>query len=507
MHSCFVTEVGIYKDAGIQATSTENSRVKPYNSGIVDAKLQQFFERASSELREKRDTSDESSIRHRLIDDGERELLDFLEGQPTRIGFRYAQWANMGVLPPMTAKKDGQWRAPMVFDRWEQSEEDMRRKANGKVDLNQGNGSTTGNVAYNPYFHIRTSPLNDQFTAAYRRPELIVVEGEYPESELTSGYRAEGAKDPVGLLNWHAGGVNGQLAEGTKVQTMLSRYFKPGRIVPWGEVADRIMDTISGQSVTFPINVVPPMLRYELARRGVKFGPISGSVAKKDIPMLSDLIERINGGEYDAGLEGVTDYVDAYNSSSEAKERRVGELSQKLGVPVRVISDPSEIASLPWRMRHSKGWWDGKKGEDPKKSENVIVGLNNNGKHFLVGVHFNQTRRGVEVSDIRGLFPKENAEWLNWISQGKSKWLDKERIQTLIDQQRTNLAEVEYLDLDSVAKVIKTFVNPTIEGGKKLRYGDGSDVSWVSEADSSYSGARFRDGDALMRLVVHRPSP
>lgn len=72
MHSCFVTEVGIYKDAGIQATSTENSRVKPYNSGIVDAKLQQFFERASSELREKRDTSDESSIRHRLIDDGER---------------------------------------------------------------------------------------------------------------------------------------------------------------------------------------------------------------------------------------------------------------------------------------------------------------------------------------------------------------------------------------------------------------------------------------------------
>lgn len=129
------------------------------------------------------------------------------------------------------------------------------------------------------------------------------------------------------------------------------------------EVADRIMDTIRGQSVTFPINVVPPMLRYELARRGVKFGPISGSVAKKDIPMLNDLIERINGGEYDAGLEGVTDYVDAYNSTSEAKERRVGELSQKLGVPVRVISDPSEIASLPWRMRHAKGWWDGKKGE------------------------------------------------------------------------------------------------------------------------------------------------
>lgn len=164
-------------------------------------------------------------------------LLDFLNGQPTRKGYRYAQWANFGVLPPMTAKVDGEWRPPMIFGQWEQSEEGMR-KPNGKADLVQGNGRTTGNVAYNPYFHIRTSPLNDQFTAAYDRPELVVVEGEYPESELTSGYRAPGAKNSVGLMDWHSGSVNGQLSEGTKVQTMLSRYFKPKRIVPWGEVAE-----------------------------------------------------------------------------------------------------------------------------------------------------------------------------------------------------------------------------------------------------------------------------
>lgn len=99
---------------------------------------------------------------------------------------------------------------------------------------------------------------------------------------------------------------------------------------------------------------------------------------------------------------------------------------------------------------------------DKTKSENVIVGLTRDGKQFVVGVHFNQMRRGNEVSDIRGLFPKENAEWLNWISQGKAEWLDKEKIQTLIDQQRTNLAEVEYLDLDDVAKIVNSFDNPTI---------------------------------------------
>jgi DNA-binding transcriptional MerR regulator len=72
----------------------------------------------------------------------------------------------------------------------------------------------------------------------------------------------------------------------------------------------------------------------------------------------------------------------------------------------------------------------------------------------------------MEVLSIRGLFPKDNAEWLNWIRQGKSQYLNKEKIQALIDKQRTNLAEVEYLDLDSVAKVIESFENPTVEGGK-----------------------------------------
>ena len=54
-------------------------------------------------------------------------------------------------------------------------------------------------------------------------------------------------------------------------------------------------------------------------------------------------------------------------------------------------------------------------------------------------------------------------KWLNWIVQGKADYLDKEKIQALIDKQRTNLADVEYLDLDSVAKVVENFENPSVE--------------------------------------------
>ena len=53
---------------------------------------------------------------------------------------------------------------------------------------------------------------------------------------------------------------------------------------------------------------------------------------------------------------------------------------------------------------------------------------------------------------MRGLFPKDDEEWLNWISQGKARYLDHKRIKALIAQQRINLAEVDYLDLEDVEK-------------------------------------------------------
>lgn len=72
------------------------------------------------------------------------------------------------------------------------------------------------------------------------------------------------------------------------------------------------------------------------------------------------------------------------------------------------------------------------------------------------------------------MFPKNNAEWLNWVTQGKLLWADKEKIQALIDKQRTILADVDYLDLESVVKIVRNFENPQLPGEKILnRQGDG----------------------------------
>lgn len=94
------------------------------------------------------------------------------------------------------------------------------------------------------------------------------------------------------------------------------------------------------------------------------------------------------------------------------------------------------------------------------KAQNVIIEQEHQGKKFLVGVHFNQEYRGTVVSDIRGVFPKDYAEWVNWIQQGKLEYIKKEKVQNLIAEQRSNLAEVSHLDLNFVAKIIKNFENP-----------------------------------------------
>ena len=94
------------------------------------------------------------------------------------------------------------------------------------------------------------------------------------------------------------------------------------------------------------------------------------------------------------------------------------------------------------------------------KAQNVIIEQERNGENFLVGVHFNQLHDITLVNSIRGLFPKDNVKWLNWISQGKLLFVNKEKIQNIIDKQQTSPADVAYLDLDFVAKVVQNFENP-----------------------------------------------
>lgn len=209
-----------------------------------------------------------------------------LDKEDTVKVYRAMQVGEDGKLyPPMAAKVKGKFVEPIELGKWEQADERPELADDkGMFTLNKGNGKSL-KAAYNPYLHTSRTPLNDQFSEAQNRPNIITVEVEVPKSELTSGYKADKAKDAVGEVEWKAGIIQGQLTGKRKV--VLSRWDKPVRIVPDSEVADVIVNNMfKGKNITMPSNVVTPSLRKELEKRGVPF-------------VETDNRGRIVGGEND----------------------------------------------------------------------------------------------------------------------------------------------------------------------------------------------------------------
>lgn len=208
----------------------------------------------------------------RYSEETDEEVIERLEKEPKVKVYRAMSLVDGKLYPPMATKQDGKLVNPIELGKWERSDEHPEKAVlkNGKwvFKLTKDNGKSLF-AAYNPYIHTSTTMLNDQFSEAQNRDNLVVVECEVPESELTSGYKADKAKDAVGKLEWKAGIIQGQLS-GTR-EVILSRWDKPVRIVPTEEVAQHIADMIKDKVEVMPTNVVTPQQRAELEKLGVKF--------------------------------------------------------------------------------------------------------------------------------------------------------------------------------------------------------------------------------------------
>ncbi len=231
----------------------------------------------------------EGDIRFKVVTNPSK--IEELESGPKIKVYRAMQLIDGKLYPPMSAKVDGQLREPIELGQWEEAEERPDLADNkGYFKLDKGNKKSL-KARYNPYFHTSPTPLNDQFSSAQSRPELVTVEVEIPASELTSGYKAEKAKDGVGKMEWKAGVVQSKLS-GTRT-VILSRWDKPIRIVPDSEVADEIVKMFEGKDIVMPSNVVTPSLRAELEKRGVPFAETDNK--GKPISEFGPIYEQFRG--------------------------------------------------------------------------------------------------------------------------------------------------------------------------------------------------------------------
>ena len=214
----------------------------------------------------------------------DKDTLSFLDSQETITTYKTMQIVDGKLYPPMAARIDGKHEDYSVLGVWEQATEHPELiKGNGKFKLDKGKGHGSIEAAYNPYMHSSNLVINDQFTGAYTRDNLVTVECEVPASELTSGYHAQYAKDSVGWHAWHTGTVAGAIrkAKGIERQVFLSRWIKPVRIVTDAEVASMYRDLLDGTDIAVPDNVVTPSLLSELKKAGVTIGE-SGRVKYSD---------------------------------------------------------------------------------------------------------------------------------------------------------------------------------------------------------------------------------
>lgn len=220
---------------------------------------------------------DMGSGRFSIVED--EDTLAFLNNQDTIKTYKSMQLKDGKLYPPMAAVIDGEQVPASQLGVWEQADEHPELiKAGNKFALNKGKGQGSVDAAYNPYMHSSNLVLNDQFTAAYKR-NLVTVECEIPVSELTSGYKAQYAKNAVGMLSWHTGPVASKLP-GDPRKVYLSRWLRPVRILADSEVAAMYKETLAGTNIKVPDNVVPASLLKALEDAGV---PIDCSgIARKE---------------------------------------------------------------------------------------------------------------------------------------------------------------------------------------------------------------------------------
>lgn len=322
----------------------------------------------------------------------DKDELDRLDKEKTFRMYSGMQEVDGKLYSPMAAIIDGKRTDATEIGAWMGADERPDLVKNGKftlvkTDKNKGVGEGDVPAAYNPYMHTSTSMMNDQFTGAYARGNIKVVEWEIPESEKTSGYHAEGAKDAVGLVPWHSGSVNSLLPKDRQRQVMLSRWRKAVRVVPDSEVAESIAEQLKGTGLAIPWNVVTPNQVRELAKLGVPITTVeSGRQApetkEKFLQQMAELELEFPQAKFvdvkmtkdafkiwgkDGGTKFRTDHGDG-NYSASSVESHIEKVAQKTGGKVKMVSSVDEITNKAARAaiedgRKITGWYDEKTGE------------------------------------------------------------------------------------------------------------------------------------------------
>jgi site-specific DNA-cytosine methylase len=448
----------------------------------------------------KRFNSRKQDIRfHRVT---EPEELERLNKEKTFRMYSGMQEVDGKLYSPMAAIIDGKRTDATEIGAWMGADERPDLVKGGKfqlvkTDKNPGAGEGPVRAAYNPYMHTSTSMMNDQFTGAYARGNIKVVEWEIPESEKTSGYHAEGAKDAVGLVPWHSGSVNGLLPKDRQRSVMLSRWRKAVRVVPDSEVAESIAEQLEGTGLAIPWNVVTPNQVRELVKLGVPITTVeSGQQAPETKEKFMAQMEELKKEFPQAQFVDVKMTKDAFKEWGGKGIVKSPILEQKLK------KHPDSLMKAGTYFSGGGLVEEGLKGIiDP------VVAVEYDRK--ISGVYRNNFGQHIVTADVRDVDPKELVKHID----GEVEYFHASPVCKNYSQAKSNSGEVE-LDKET-AKSTADFIDAvkprvvTIENVKGYKDSEAMKIitkaldkngyTWDSDV---YNAADYGGYTSRERLIV-----
>ena len=448
----------------------------------------------------KRFNSRKQDVRfHRVT---EPEELERLNKEKTFRMYSGMQEVDGKLYSPMAAIIDGKRTDATEIGAWMRADERPDLVKNGKfqlvkTDKKPGAGEGPVPAAYNPYMHTSTSVMNDQFSGAYARGNIKVVEWEIPESEKTSGYHAEGAKDSVGLVPWTSGTVNSLLPKDRQRSVMLSRWRKAVRIVPDEEVAEKIAEQLSGTGLAIPWNVVTPNQLRELAKLGVPITTVEQGIQNPEVKeKFLDQMEELKKEFPQAQFVDVKMTKEAFKEWGGKGIVKSPILEQKLQ------KHPDSLMKAGTYFSGGGLVEEGLKGIiDP------VVAVEYDRK--ISGVYRNNFGQHIVTADVRDVDPKELVKHID----GEVEYFHASPVCKNYSQAKSNGGEVE-LDKET-AKSTADFINAvkprvvTIENVKG--YKDSEAMKIITQAldkngykwDADvYNAADFGGYTSRERLIV-----
>lgn len=448
----------------------------------------------------KRFNSRKQDVRfHRVT---EPEELERLNKEKTFRMYSGMQEVDGKLYSPMAAIIDGKRTDATEIGAWMGADERPDLVKNGKfqlvkTDKNPGAGEGPVPAAYNPYMHTSTSVMNDQFSGAYARGNIKVVEWEIPESEKTSGYHAEGAKDSVGLVPWTSGTVNSLLPKDRQRSVMLSRWRKAVRIVPDEEVAEKIAAQLSGTGLAIPWNVVTPNQLRELAKLGVPIttveqGRQNPEVKEKFLEQMNELKKEFPQAQF----------VDVKMTKDAFKEWGGKGIVKSPIMEQKLKKHPDSLMKAGTYFSGGGLVEEGLKGIiDP------VVAVEYDRK--ISGVYRNNFGQHIVTADVRDVDPKELVKHID----GEVEYFHASPVCKNYSQAKSNSGEVE-LDKET-AKSTADFINAvkprvvTIENVKGYKDSEAMNIitkaldkngyTWDSDV---YNAADYGGYTSRERLIV-----